>query len=114
MSIGFHPATNERGKRWFLFLSFVLLTLISGIRGYTVGADTKVYIRWYESIDHIAINNGRFEAGFTIFMKMRQDNDQMESNELKKKSPLQTHRVHSGRVSRWYFKFLTGIDCIGS
>ena len=70
MSIGFHPATNERGKRWFLFLSFVLLTLISGIRGYTVGADTKVYIRWYESIDHIAINNGRFEAGFTIFMKM--------------------------------------------
>ena len=69
MSAGFHPANNERGKKWFLFLSFVLLTIVSGIRGYTVGADTKVYVRWYENIDFIAITNGRFEAGFTIFMK---------------------------------------------
>ena len=69
MSAGFHPANNERGKKWFLFLSFVLLTVVSGIRGYTVGADTKVYVRWYENIDYIAITNGRFEAGFTLFMK---------------------------------------------
>ncbi|SDK24453.1 EpsG family protein [Sarcina sp. DSM 11001] len=69
MSAGLHPASNEKGKRRFLFLSFALLTIVSGIRGYTVGADTKVYVRWYENIDYIAINNGRFEAGFTLFMK---------------------------------------------
>ena len=70
MGAGFHPATNEKGERWFLFLSFALLTLVSGIRGYTVGADTKVYVGLYENVDYIAINNGRFEAGFIIFMKV--------------------------------------------
>ena len=69
MSAWVHPAGNEKGKKRFLFLTFAILTLVSGIRGYTVGADTKVYVRWYENIDHIAVNNGRFEAGFTIFMK---------------------------------------------
>ena len=69
MSAVFHPATNERGRKLFLLLVFVLLTVVSGIRGYTVGADTKVYVRWYENIENIAIMNGRFEAGFTVFLK---------------------------------------------
>ena len=69
MSAGFHPATNERGRKRFLFLVFMLLTLVSGIRGYTVGTDTRAYVRWYENIDRIAIMNGRFEAGFTVFLK---------------------------------------------
>ena len=69
MSAGFHPATNERGRKHFLFLVFMLLTLVSGIRGYTVGADTRAYVRWYENIDRISVMNGRFEAGFTVFLK---------------------------------------------
>lgn len=69
MSAGFHPATNEKGRKRFLFLAFVLLTLISGIRGYTVGSDTKVYVRLYENIDSVPIMNGRFETGFIVFLK---------------------------------------------
>ena len=65
MSAGFHPATNEKGRKRFLFLAFVLLTLISGIRGYTVGADTKVYVRWYENIDNISIMNGVIQILFS-------------------------------------------------
>ena len=33
MSAGFHPADSERGRKTFLFLSFALLTVVSGIMG---------------------------------------------------------------------------------
>lgn len=70
MSAGFHPAIDRKGKRRFLFFVFVLLALVSGIRGYTVGADTRVYVRWYENIDNIEIINGRFEPGFALYLKL--------------------------------------------
>ena len=92
MSAGFHPATNERGRKRFLFLLFMLLTLASGIRGYSVGADTKVYVRWYESINNIAVINGRFEAGFTVFMKV-------------------LHRISSNPT---FLLFVSSIICIGT
>lgn len=92
MSAGFHPATNEKGRRWFLFLTFVLLSTVSGIRGFTVGADTKDYVRWYENIDYIAINNGRFEAGFTIFLKL----------------------LHKISTSPSFLLFISSIICVGT
>lgn len=92
MSAGFHPASNEKGKRRFLFLSFMLLAMVSGIRGYTVGVDTKTYVRWYENIDYIPISNGRFEVGFTIFMKA-------------------LHKISSNPT---FLLFVSSIICIGT
>lgn len=70
IGIGFMQSRNEKGKKRFLFSSFLILVTISGIRGYSVGADTKIYVRWYENIEIIPLLNGRFEAGFILYMRM--------------------------------------------
>lgn len=70
VSAGFHPESNEKGKRRFLVLTFALLTVVSGIRGYSVGADTMVYVNWFRRIDYIPVNNGMFGPGFTLYLKL--------------------------------------------
>ena len=70
MSSAFHPAKNKASKKWFLVLSFLLLTIVSGIRGYSVGADTPVYVWWFKNIGQIPVFNGRFEPGFTMYLKL--------------------------------------------
>ena len=68
-SVILHPVKNNQRRKWFFIISFFVLTIVSGIRGYSVGADTKVYVQLYNNINAISINNGRYEAGFIIYLK---------------------------------------------
>ena len=70
MGVLLKPSVDLKGRKWFLLLSFVLLASISGIRGYSVGADTKVYVNLYENIDSIRLMDGRFETGFIIYLNV--------------------------------------------
>ncbi len=70
LSAGFHPASNIKGRKYFFILIFMLLTVVSGYRGYTVGADTKIYVRLFENIESLPVVNPRFEPGFVLYLKL--------------------------------------------
>lgn len=65
-----HPNMSQRRKREFLFLVFLLLTIISGIRAYSVGADTRNYVNMFNNTDYIGILNTRIEMGFMTYLKI--------------------------------------------
>ena len=65
-----HPNKSQRRKREFMFLVFLILTIISGIRAYSVGADTRNYVNMFNSTDYIGILNTRIEMGFMTYLKM--------------------------------------------
>lgn len=69
LSAVIHPMASEKGKKRFLFLSFLILTIVSGIRGYGVGADTPVYVSLFNNIDYVPLSSDRFEPGFNIFVR---------------------------------------------
>ena len=70
LSAGIHPRTSEKKKKLFLILIFLVLTVVSGIRGYRVGADTPIYVALFNNIDYISASNVRFEPGFIIYAKL--------------------------------------------
>lgn len=58
-----------RNKKRFAVLAFLVLTLVSGLRGFTVGADTRTYVNLFQNISAISIVNTRYEAGFILYLK---------------------------------------------
>ncbi len=70
LSARFHPASSRKGKIRFVCFCFFILTVVSGMRGDSVGADTISYVRLFENIDSIDILNSRFEPGFILFLKI--------------------------------------------
>ena len=70
LSLVFHPESSDKGKRWFVFLSFILLTFVSGMRGFSVGVDTHSYVSYFLRAGNYTLTNTRFEAGFVIYLKI--------------------------------------------
>ena len=66
----FRPERKEKGKVWFIILSFILLTFVSGMRAYSVGADTTVYVRLYNIIAEADIGKLRYEYLFCVYLKI--------------------------------------------
>ena len=64
-----HPNRSERRKKDYLFLVFVLLVVVSGIRAYSVGADTRNYVSMFNNTQYIGIINTRIEMGFMTYLK---------------------------------------------
>lgn len=69
MGIGLRPNVSTRGKKIFLWSSFFILTIISGLRAYSVGADTRNYVSMFDSVEYIGILNTRIEIGFMTYLK---------------------------------------------
>lgn len=65
-----HPNKSQRRRRDYLLLIFLLLTIVSGIRAYTVGADTKTYVNMFNSVRYISALNTRIETGFVTYLKL--------------------------------------------
>lgn len=65
----FHPETDKTRRRLFYILVFLLLVIVSGMRGYSVGVDTHSYVRVYNSIARTDIANLRFELLFSVYLK---------------------------------------------
>lgn len=67
------PSTNK-GKKWFLFLSFIQLFSLSTFRSYSVGYDSLNYYKIYISISQMdlntAIKTSWIEPGYIILNKL--------------------------------------------
>jgi len=65
--------TNKR-KKFYLFLSFILLFLISAFRAENVGTDTSNYLRGFSNIKDATLTNifekERWESGYVILNKL--------------------------------------------
>ena len=61
---------RENSKKFFIIITFVILTIVAGIRTKDVGTDTEQYYRAYKRIGtYTSINsafNERYEKGFVI------------------------------------------------
>lgn len=68
------PNTNSFRKRWYLFLSFGCMAVISALRKYTVGRDlTAHYFKMFSQIIRLnwdQLNTTDYEAGYVAFYKL--------------------------------------------
>ena len=92
LGIAINPRRSRQRRKAFLFLSFLDLTVISGLRDYSVGADTEIYVSLFNSIDFYNMSSSRFESGYLYFMKL----------------------VHRFSDNPTVFLFLCSIICIGA
>ena len=56
--------------KFFVFISFACLLIISGCRALDVGTDTPMFVRYFEKLkgfESMGIQSGRFEIGFRFF-----------------------------------------------
>lgn len=63
----------KNGDKVFLFISFLLLTFVSGLRNRCIGVDTNMYVYFFEHLNTIGFNdlmNLRYEYGFSLFSKI--------------------------------------------
>lgn len=58
----------KNGKKLFLVMSYLQLTLLLGLRGYDVGVDTKSYIDYFKLVS--AGISGWMEPGITIIIRI--------------------------------------------
>lgn len=64
-----HPNRSDRRKKEYLILVFLLLAIVSSIRAYSVGADTRNYVGMFNNVQYIGILNTRIEMGFMTYLK---------------------------------------------
>ena len=64
------PRRSQQNRKLFLVLSFLLMTIVSGFRDFSVGVDTKSYVSIFKNIDLIDISSSRYESGFLNFVKI--------------------------------------------
>lgn len=70
LEITFHPSYSQKGKRRYLICCFFLLTLVSGFRADSVGADTHIYVDLYKKINEYDFSSTRFESGYLFYSKL--------------------------------------------
>ena len=63
------PYLNQQRKLFFLGTVFVVLTVVSGLRAFSVGMDTRHYVTMFRNADLFGVINTRIEIGFVLFVK---------------------------------------------
>ena len=61
---------KESTKRIYVLLAFFLLTVVSGLRDFTVGIDTITYVRLFENADLMNVFSTRYEVGFIYYCRL--------------------------------------------
>lgn len=70
LGIGIKPRKSGQREKAFLFISFLLMTLISGLRDFSVGVDTISYVGIFNNIEYIDYSYSRYEHGFLYFVRL--------------------------------------------
>lgn len=70
LGLSIKPNRSRQNRKIFIVLSFLVMTIISGFRDFSVGTDTKTYVSLFYNIDVINFSISRFEAGFLYFVKI--------------------------------------------
>lgn len=91
LGLGIKPKRSRQSRRIFLVLSFLLMTIISGFRDFTVGVDTRSYVDMFNNIGMINFYASRYELGFLNFLKI----------------------IHSITENPAVFLLLSSVICIG-
>lgn len=86
-----HPRRDQRNRLWFIWLSFLILLFISGMRAPTVGTDTPSYVLLFHNTNYAYLIGSRFEIGFLLYLRI-------------------LHRIWS---STRFFLFTNSAICIG-
>lgn len=63
------PWVSRSRAKAYLWLVFIMLLLISGLRAYSVGADTKAYVALFNNISSTSQLSLRFEIGFLKYLQ---------------------------------------------
>ena len=70
LGLSIKPDRSRQNRKFFIVLSFLLMTIIAGFRDFSVGTDTKTYVSLFHNIDVINFSTSRFETGFLYFLKI--------------------------------------------
>lgn len=65
-----NPYKSKNNRRIYLILVFLMLFLVAGLRGYSVGTDTGVYVRMFVNINRYNMAKTRYEKGFLLYLKL--------------------------------------------
>ncbi len=65
----FQPSVTMQRKKIFLYFSFLLMFMLSGLRDVSVGVDSEEYITIFKYIDYFDFDELRYEKGFLYFLK---------------------------------------------
>lgn len=64
----FDPNRNDQRKAMFLWFCFIVLVMVSGLRAFSVGSDTKEYVIIFNNVESMIASNTRFEKGFLYYV----------------------------------------------
>lgn len=70
LGAGIHPRRNLQRKKIFLWISFLILVIVSGFRDISVGTDTSSYVNMFNNINNISFSLSRYEIGFLYYLKL--------------------------------------------
>ncbi len=63
------PHLSKSRAKIYIWIVFVLLLIVSGLREFSVGADTKEYVKVFYNIGNLDLMRGRFEIGFLHYVE---------------------------------------------
>ena len=68
--INIRSYTDLNVKSRYVFFSFLLLSIVSGLRDYSVGVDTDTYVRLFINSNNVSVFNTRYEIGFIYYLRL--------------------------------------------
>lgn len=64
------PHLSKKRAKTYLWCVFAMLLLVSGFRAFSVGADTKEYVKVFYNIGNLELMRGRYEIGFLRYVEL--------------------------------------------
>lgn len=68
VGVPIQPHWSKPRAKIYLLIVFVMLLIVSGFRAFSVGADTKEYVRVFYNIGNLNLMKGRYEIGFLRYV----------------------------------------------
>lgn len=70
VSVPIQPHRSKYRTKTYLWIVFLMMLIVSGCRAFSVGADTKEYVRIFNDIDNLEILKKRYEIGFLLYAEI--------------------------------------------
>lgn len=70
VAVPIQPHLSKEGAKIYLVIVFAMLFIVSGFRAFSVGADTKEYVKVFYNIGNLQLMKGRYEIGFLRYVEL--------------------------------------------
>lgn len=70
VGVPIQPHLSKQRAKIYLWIVFIMLLMVSGFRAFSVGADTKEYVKVFYNINNLNLMKGRYEIGFLRYVEM--------------------------------------------